>query len=67
MASVSEQLKKRKGVRNQRLRSKYDLAHKPNGHGKGRWHSRTTLWEARGNARRLRKIAAESRRKNRGL
>lgn len=48
-----------------RLRSKRQLAHKPSGHGKGRWHSRTTLWASKRKDRRKRLIANESRRRNR--
>lgn len=48
-----------------RLRSKKDLAHKPSGHGKGRWHSRTSLWLSKRKDRRKRIIAAKSRRANR--
>lgn len=49
-----------------RLRSKKDLA-KPSGHGKGKWHSRTTLlWAYKRLSRRRRLIAAASRRRNRG-
>lgn len=47
-----------------RLRSKSALAHKPSGHGKGKWHSRTTLWAYKRKSRRLRQIAAASRRAN---
>ena len=50
---------------NPRLRSKRDLAHKPNGHGIGKWHSRTTLWKWKRLARRKRLISNESRRRNR--
>lgn len=48
-----------------RLRSKKALAHKPSGFGKGKWHSRSTLWAYKRKGRRLRLIAAESRRRNR--
>lgn len=49
-----------------RLRSKKDLAHKPSGVGKGRWHSRTSLWASKRKDRRKRLIANASRRRNRG-
>lgn len=48
-----------------RLRSKRAMAHKPNGRGKGKWHSRTTLWAYKRKSRRLRQISARSRRANR--
>lgn len=48
-----------------RLRSKREMAHKPNGRGKGKWHSRTTLWAYKRKARRRRLIADASRRRNR--
>lgn len=48
-----------------RLRSKKQMAHKPSGHGKGRWHSRTTLWKSKRKDRRKRLIANKSRRLNR--
>lgn len=48
-----------------RLRSKKQMAHKPNGHGQGRWHSRTTLWASKRKDRRRRIIANNSRRANR--
>ena len=48
-----------------RLRSKKHLAHKPSGHGKGRWHNRTTLWKSKRKDRRKRIIANHSRRMNR--
>jgi len=50
---------------NPRLRSKSQMAHKPNGDGKGKWHSRTTLWNYKRLARRKRQIAKASRRLNR--
>lgn len=49
-----------------RLRSKSQLLHNPLKHGKGRWHSRSTLWRAKRHARRLRIISAASRRANCG-
>lgn len=55
----------RKVGKARRLRSKRDLAHKPSGFGKGRWHSRTCLWKAHQKARRKRIIANASRRRNR--
>lgn len=61
--SVSSQLTPRGKAR--RLKSKKDLAHKPSGVGKGRWHSRTSLWKAKRKARRTRLIADASRRRNR--
>lgn len=48
-----------------RLKSKTQLAHKPSGHGKGRWHSRTSLWASKRKDRRKRLIANASRRRNR--
>lgn len=48
-----------------RLRSKYQMAHKPSGHGKGKWHSRTSLWAYKRHARRRRLMADASRRRNR--
>lgn len=48
-----------------RLRSRYQMAHKPSGHGKGKWHSRTSLWAYKRLSRRKRLIAAASRRANR--
>lgn len=48
-----------------RLRSKKKLAHKPSGHGIGKWHSRTSLWAYKRLSRRKRLIANESRRRNR--
>lgn len=48
-----------------RLRSKKQLAHKPSGHGIGRWHSRTSLWKSKRKDRRKRLIADASRRRNR--
>ena len=48
-----------------RVRSKKEMAHKPSGFGKGRWHSRTTLWKSKRKDRRKRLIAAASRRANR--
>lgn len=48
-----------------RLKSKRDLAHKPSGFGKGRWHSRTALWKSKRKDRRKRLIANASRRRNR--
>jgi hypothetical protein len=53
------------GNKAKRLRNKSELAHKPLPWGKGRWHSRTVLWKARGHARRRRAIASASRRRNR--
>lgn len=50
--------------KSKRIRSKRDLAHKPSGSGKGRWHSRTSLWKAHRKSRRLRKIRAASRARN---
>jgi hypothetical protein len=49
-----------------RLRSKMALAHKPNGHAIGKWHSRSTLWAYKRKSRRKRLIADASRRANRG-
>lgn len=48
-----------------RLRSRKDLAHKPTVTGQGIWHNMKTLWNYKMKSRRLRKIAAESRRRNR--
>lgn len=48
-----------------RLRSKRQMAHKPSGVGKGRWHGRATLWLYKRKSRRLRKIAEASRYRNR--
>lgn len=48
-----------------RLRSKADLQHKPSGFGKGKWHSRTSLWNYKRLSRRRRLIANASRRRNR--
>ena len=31
-------------IKSRRLRSRKQMAHKTNGHGQGKWHSRTTLW-----------------------
>ena len=50
---------------NQRQRSKKTMAHKPSGFGKGKWHSRSTLWRWKRAERRRRQIANESRRRNR--
>lgn len=58
-------IKIRKFGKAARLSSKKKLAHKPNGHGKGKWHSRTTLWLYKRKSRRIRKIAEASRRRNR--
>lgn len=55
----------RKAKKANRLRSRKKLAHKPSGFGKGKWHSRTTLWLYKRKARRLRRIAESSRRRNR--
>lgn len=49
-----------------RLRSRRQLAHKPNGHGKGKWHSRGALWAYKRHSRRVRQLADASRRANRG-
>lgn len=56
----------RKVGKDHRLKSKKDLAHKPSGVGKGKWHSRTSLWAYKRKSRRRRLIANESRRRNRG-
>ncbi len=48
-----------------RLRSKNSLKHKPNGHGTGKWHSRTSLWAYKRLSRRKRLISNASRRRNR--
>lgn len=48
-----------------RLSSKKQMAHKPSGHGKGRWHSRTSLWASKRKDRRKRLVSNESRRRNR--
>lgn len=53
--------------RNKRLLSRKQMAHKPSGRGTGKWQDRTTLWNYKMKSRRLRRIAAESRRRNRGL
>jgi len=58
-------LKVRKFGKARRLRSKRAMAHKPSGDGKGKWHSRTSLWAYKRKSRRLRKMADESRRLNR--
>lgn len=55
----------RKFGKARRLRSRTQLAHKPSGHGIGRWHSRTSLWASKRKDRRKRLIANESRRQNR--
>lgn len=55
----------RKLGKSKRLSSKKQMAHKPSGHGKGRWHSRTSLWASKRKDRRKRIIANESRRRNR--
>lgn len=54
-----------KKAKSRRLRSRYQMAHKPSGHGKGKWHSRTSLWAYKRLSRRKRLIAAASRRANR--
>lgn len=41
------------------------LLHMPSRHGKGKWHNHSTLWRYKLKARRLRRISAESRRRNR--
>lgn len=51
--------------KHRRKRAKRQLAHKPNGHGQGRWHSRTSLWKAYRLNRRKRAISNASRRRNR--
>lgn len=48
-----------------RLRARTQLAHKPSGRGKGKWHSRTSLWAYKRLTRRKRLIAHTSRRRNR--
>lgn len=48
-----------------RLRSRHQMAHKPNGHGIGKWHSRATLWDYKRASRRRRLMADASRRANR--
>lgn len=48
-----------------RLRSKQQLAHKPSGAGKGRWHSRSCLWRSKRKTRRKHLISKASRRLNR--
>ncbi len=52
---------------NKRLRSKKDLQHKPSGSGKGKWHSRTSLWQYKRLTRRRRLVSNASRRRNRSL
>lgn len=54
----------RKLGKSRRLRSKKELAHKPSGHGKGKWQSRSSLWLYKRLSRRKRIIAAHSRRVN---
>jgi hypothetical protein len=51
--------------RSRRLRNKNQLGHKPSGWGKGKWHSRESLWNYKRKARRKNKIAAASRKRNR--
>lgn len=48
-----------------RLRSRDQMAHKPNGHSQGKWHSRAALWAYKRASRITRKIADASRRRNR--
>ena len=48
-----------------RLRDRKKMAHKPSGHGQGKWHSRTSLWAYKRLSRRRRLIANASRRMNR--
>ncbi len=55
----------RKFGKARRLLSKKQMAHKPSGHGKGRWHSRTSLWASKRKDRRKRLISDASRRRNR--
>lgn len=55
----------RKLGKSRRLSSKKQMAHKPSGHGKGRWHSRTSLWASKRKDRRKRIVSNESRRRNR--
>lgn len=51
--------------KSKRLRSWSQLAHQPNGHGRGKWQNKWTYRRYKMKARRLRKIAADSRRRNR--
>lgn len=39
--------------------------HKPNGHGKGKWHDNRTLWAYKLQRRAARKVATASRARNR--
>ena len=48
-----------------RLRSRTQLAHKPSGHGKGKWQNIKTLWAYKTAARKRRNTAEASRRRNR--
>lgn len=52
-------------TRNKCLRHPKQLGHMPSGKGKGRWQSLKTLWASKMKGRRLRRIAAASRRRNR--
>ena len=56
----------RKWGKGRRLSSKKKLAHKPSGHGKGKWHSRTSLWKYKRKSRNKRIISNNSRCMNRG-
>lgn len=51
--------------KSRRLRSKKELAHKPQKTGIGKWHSRTSLWAYKRLSRRKRIVANKSRRLNR--
>lgn len=48
-----------------RLRARKAMKHKPSGFGKGKWHSRTSLWAYKRSSRRKRLMADQSRRVNR--
>lgn len=48
-----------------RLRSKNDVRHRPTLRGIGKWESLACFWRYKRKSRRLRKIADESRRRNR--
>lgn len=51
--------------KSRRLKSRKQLLHKPSGHGKGKWHSRTSLWAYKRLTRRKNQIASASRQRNR--
>lgn len=51
--------------KSKRIRSKKEMAHKPSGFGKGKWHSRTTLWKSRLARKKRNAVASASRAANR--